>query len=162
MPLLTALLHTKNDALRLGRCLETLYSCDHILIVDHDSQDDTVRIAREHGARVITAAPNASPDHYAQFAAPGWILALAPHESLTEGLAASLFDLHDEWKAAGNVTAPAYSIFVREETANGWIEIATAETRLVPHTWKHWNLNLPVSSPSALALEGELLRFNFP
>ena len=162
MPRLTALLHTNNDALRLGRCLETLYPCDHILVVDHASQDDTVRIAREHGAQVIAATPNASPDHYAQSAAPGWILALDPRESVTEGLAASLFDLHEEWKLAGNITAPAYSMFVREETADGWVEIAASETRLVPHTWNRWNGNLPVPQPSAFVLEGELLRFTFP
>jgi hypothetical protein len=162
MASITALLHTNNDALRLGRCLETLYACDHILIVDHGSQDDTVRIAREHGARVIAAVPNASPDHYAQSADPGWILALDPCESLTEGLAASLFDLHEGWKFAGNITAPAYSMFVREETADGWIEIPAAETRLVPHTWNRWSGRLPLRAPSALALDGELLRFTFP
>ncbi len=162
MPLLTALLHTNNDALRIGRCLETLYPCDHILVIDHSSQDDTVRIARQHGARVVAARPDAPHDHYAQSVAPGWILGLDPHESLTEGLAASLFELCQEWKLAGNITCSPYSILVREETADGWIEIPTAETRLVPHTWNHWNGNLPVREPSAFVLEGELLRFAFP
>ena len=53
MTSITALLHTKNDALRLGRALETLYACDDILIVDHGSRDATVRVAREYGARVV-------------------------------------------------------------------------------------------------------------
>ena len=162
MPALTALLHTDNDALRLGRCLETLYPCNHVMIVDHGSQDDTLRIARDYGARVIPAKPHASSQHYAQSASPGWILALDPRESLTEGLAATLFDLREEWNFSGKITAPAYSIFVREETADGWIEIPTAETRLVPYTWSLWNGNLPIRDPSALALEGELLRLNFP
>ena len=162
MPPLTALLHTNNDVLRLGRCLETLYPCDHILVIDHGSKDDTVGIARQHGARVITAAPSTSPDHYAQSAGPGWILALDPRESLTEGLAATLFDLREQWKVAGNITALAYSMFVREETPDGWIDIPAAETRLVPHTWNRWNGNLPVREPSAHALKGELLRFTFP
>ena len=47
MPSITALLHTENDALRLGRALETLYTCDDILIVDYGSRDATVRVARE-------------------------------------------------------------------------------------------------------------------
>lgn len=162
MPSITALLHTENDALRLGRCLETLYPCDHILVVDHGSQDVTVRLAREYGARIIAAAPGTSPEHYLRSAPPGWvvegwILSLDPHESLTESLAASLF----EWKSEPN-RAPAFSVFLREETANGWLEIRTAQTRLVPRTWNHWHGNLPVSQPSALALEGELLRFVFP
>ena len=37
MPPFTALLHTHNDALRLGRALETLFAGSEILIVDHHS-----------------------------------------------------------------------------------------------------------------------------
>ena len=56
MTSITALLHTENDALRVGRVLETLYPCDQILVVDHGSRDASVRIAREYGARVVDAA----------------------------------------------------------------------------------------------------------
>lgn len=162
MPVLTALLHTNNDALRLGRCLETLHPCDEILVIDHGSQDETVRIAREHGARVIAALPNVSNDHYAQLAAPGWILTLDPRESLTEGLAASLFELHEKWKSGGDIMAPVYSMFIRIETVDGWSEILSPETRLVPHIWKRWAGHFPAHEPSAPALEGALLRFSFP
>ena len=48
MPSITALIHTSNDALRLGRLLETLYPCDTIVVVDHRSQDKTLRLAREY------------------------------------------------------------------------------------------------------------------
>src|SRR5450755_4054937 len=100
MPSITALLHTKNDGLRLGRALETLYACDDILVVDHGSRDATVRLAREYGARVVDARPGPSPADYVrsiQTASESrrWILCLDPHESLTEKLAASLF----EWKS---------------------------------------------------------------
>jgi glycosyltransferase involved in cell wall biosynthesis len=166
MPPITALLHTENDALRLGRCLETLYPCDHILIVDHGSRDRTVQLAREYGARVITAAPGTSPDYYLRSAAPrwiapGWILALDPRESLTESLAASLFEWKSEWNSARS-HAPAFSVFLREETAAGWLDIPAPQTRLVPHSWNLWNGSLPGSEPSAPALDGELLRFVFP
>ena len=91
---ITALLHTQNDALRLGRCLETLYPCDEILVVDHGSQDGTVSVAREYGARVVRAAEGTAAEHYLRLAfgtptAP-WVLCLDPRESLTESLAASL------------------------------------------------------------------------
>jgi glycosyltransferase involved in cell wall biosynthesis len=164
MPLITALLHTKNDSLRLGRCLETLYPCDHILIIDHASRDATVQVARDYGARIISPAPGATPDIYLQSAIPaaiaGWILSLDPRESLTEGLAASLF----EWKSesAPSATPTPYSVFLREETAQGWIELPAPQTRLVPAVWNRWNANIPIHDPSAAALEGELLRFVFP
>jgi glycosyltransferase involved in cell wall biosynthesis len=164
MPLITALLHTKNDSLRLGRCLETLYPCDHILIIDHSSRDATVQVARDYGARIISPAPGTTPDIYLRSAIPaaisGWILSLDPRESLTEGLAASLF----EWKSesASITTASPYSVFVREETAQGWIELPAPQTRLVPAVWNQWSGNIPAHDPGATALEGELLRFVFP
>jgi len=155
MPAITALLHTENDALRLGRALETLYSCDDILIVDHGSRDGTVRLAREYGARVIEAA--ASHEQYLAATSSEWIFCLDPHESLTEGLAATLY----EWKSLPH-PATAFSVFLREETAEGWIEISTAQTRLIQADWTRWQGRLPVTDEFALALEGELLRFAFP
>jgi len=157
MPAITALLHTENDALRLGRTLETLYPCDDILILDHGSRDATVRLARDYGARVVDAGIGTSPERHLPTASSGWILCLDPHESLTESLAATLY----EWKSLPPAAA-AFSVFLREETAEGWIEIPTGQTRLVPANWTRWQGRLPVTDQSALALEGELLRFAFP
>ena len=163
MASITAMLHTENDALRLGRALETLYACDDILVVDHGSRDGTVRLAHEYGARVVSAMTGASPLEYLRSSAnPGWILCLDPRESLTEKLAASLF----EWKSeSSHVLAgavPPFSVFLREETAEGWVEVPAAQTRLVPQNWNSWKGTFPAHEPSALALEGELLRFVFP
>ena len=159
MPVITALLHTENDALRLGRALETLYPCDGILVVDHGSADGTVQIARNYGAHVIVAKEGRSPDSYLRSVTAGWILCLDPHESLTESLAASLY----EWKQlhAAAPLDPA-AVFLREETEQGWVAIPTAQTRLIPPTWNRWHGRFPAHEPSALTLEGELLRFVFP
>lgn len=164
MPRITAVLHTENDARRLGRCLETLHACDEILIVDHGSRDATTRVAHQYGARVMAAMPGFAPDRYFRAGAGAetqdWILCLDPRESLTEGLCASLF----EWKAkpAGNTRVTPCSFFLREETARGWVESPTPQTRLVPPNWNLWNETFPLFEPSALILEGELLRFVFP
>jgi len=157
MPPITALLHTENDELRLGRCLETLHPCDEILIVDHRSQDRTVRIAHEYGAIVLRAEPGASPDFYLRRIGSGWLFCLDPRESLTENLAASLF----EWKSLSSNSAPAFtfSVFLREETAEGWVDLSVPQTRLIPHNWNRWEGRFPANDPSAVALEGELLRF---
>jgi hypothetical protein len=162
MPHITALLQTENDALRLGRALETLYACDDILVVDHGSRDATVSLAREYGARVIAATPGSSPQDYLPFARAGWILFLDPCESLTEKLAASLFEWKSEAFGAKIPTAPAFSVFLREETEQGWVEIPAAQTRLVPQSWRMWKGKYPLHEPSATTLEGELLRFVFP
>jgi glycosyltransferase involved in cell wall biosynthesis len=162
MPSIAALLHTENDALRLGRCLETLYPCDEILIVDHESRDATVHLAREYGARVIAAQLGAPPDHYLESVRAGWVLCLDPRESLTESLAASLYELRSELRHTDHSSAPAFSLFLREETLNGWVAMPAAQTRLIPQHWNRWHERLPLSDQSAVALEGELLRFVFP
>jgi glycosyltransferase involved in cell wall biosynthesis len=164
MASITAVLHTENDALRLGRALETLYACDEIVVVDHGSRDGTVRVAREYGARVVSERSGASPGDYLLFAKAesGWILCLDPRESVTEKLAASLFEWKSEAGRSNPAAASAFSFFLREETAEGWVEVPFAQTRLVPHTWNLWKGNFPAQEPSAIALEGELLRFVFP
>jgi glycosyltransferase involved in cell wall biosynthesis len=164
MPAITALLHTQDDALRLGRALETLLPCDEILVVDHGSRDATRRIAHEYGARVVEAPDYATPSQCLQFARCEWILCLEPRESLTEALAASLFAWRSEWKSESQASPAitAFSICLREETAGGWIENPAPQIRVVPRNWNQWKGLLPAPGLSAITLEGALLRFLLP
>ena len=159
MPPITALLHTRNDALRLGRALETLLPCSEILIVDHDSTDATRRIARDYGARIIFAAAD-DAEHYLERAANDWVLGLDPHETITEGLQATLF----EWITfpLSSITAPALSLFVSQQIDGLWEDFPTPATRIVPRNWTHWNGRLPAQETASMALEGRLLRLAFP
>lgn len=159
MPSITAIVHTSNDALRLGRLLETLYPCDDIVVVDHESEDSTLTVARDYGATILGAKPGATEAEHLVCPSSGWILCLDAREALTESLAASLF----EWKSeAVSDAGVAFSVFLREETAEGWVEHPSAQTRLVPATWNHWAGRFPVPDSSAVSLEGDLLRFAFP
>lgn len=161
MTSITALLHTENDALRLGRALETLFLCDEIVIVDHHSVDATCRIARQLGARIVPAENNASPNHYLHLASHDWVLCLQPWESISDGLQTTLY----EWKSPPNTEAAGaapFSFFVREEIAEGWLDHPAPETRLIPRNWTRWQGRIPAAEPSAIALEGELLRFSLP
>jgi hypothetical protein len=165
MPPITALLHTKNDGLRLGRALEMLLPCTDIVIVDHHSADATLRVARQYGARVVAADGHPAADHYLDLARYDWILCLEPAESISEGLQASLF----EWSVlpvradtSSAATGSAFSVFVRQQTSKGWLQLPAPETRLVPRDWTRWDGRLPAREPSAVALEGELLRFASP
>ena len=156
MPTITALLHTHNDGLRLGRSLEMLFPCDEVVIIDHESDDRTVEVAREYGARVVEANKVMS---HASVVRGEWILSLDPRESITESLGASLF----EWKLEGiPANVRAFSVYRREETTEGWIANPVAQTRLVRADWSRWAGTFPEPDVSAIALEGELLRFVFP
>lgn len=161
MPPITALLHTENDALRLGRALETLFPCSEILVIDHHSADATLRVAREYGARIVQADNNATAGLYRDMARHDWIFCLNPAESITEALQATLF----EWSllpAAAVAGATAFSVSVREQIGEDWQDFPAPETRLVPRNWTFWEERLPRNQPSTVALEGALLRFAFP
>jgi hypothetical protein len=165
MPPITALLHTSNDALRLGRTLETLLPCAEVLIVDHHSADATRRVAHEYGARTVSAGGQTPSNHYLDLARHDWILCVEPGESITEALQASLF----EWSALpsqsvvdGVAGESAFSVSVREQTGENWLELSAPETRLIPRSWTLWQGLLPAHEPSAIALQGALLRFTMP
>ena len=160
MPPITAILHTCNDADRLGRALESLRPCDELVVVDHGSTDATLRVAREYGARIHRAEPKPSPAGYLSSILHDWALYLLPSESLTEGLEASLY----EWKLydAGDVASvPACSVFIREETGDRWTE-GRPSTRLIPKGWNHWDGDLPRETGNTMMLQGELLHFRLP
>src|ERR1035441_847874 len=95
MPKITALLHTHNDALRLGRALDSLRPCDEVLVIDDRSEDDTSKVAREHGATLKSAVPGVTFGAYATDALHDWFSASVPMRPLSDDLEAALFD----WKS---------------------------------------------------------------
>jgi hypothetical protein len=160
---LTAVLHTCDDGLRLGRCLETAYTCDEIVIIDHGSTDDTLHVAQEFGAKIVHADSKPGRAHRVGPVGPvrtRWVLCLDPRESLSEALAASLLEW--KWNQADNPRSSAYSLLLREENPHGWLENPVPQTRLVPAKWDRWSGRFPESHPSSATLEGKLLRFAFP
>lgn len=152
MPQLTALIHTHNDESRLGRALESLRPCDELLIFDHASQDGTAAVAREYGARLLSAT-----EADLSRAKHDWILCLLPTEALGEGLEASLF----EWKLAEHAASCAFSMVVREQAGDEWLSHPPT-TRLVNRKARQWKGPLPAEEPRAQLLAGDLLRFRQP
>jgi hypothetical protein len=160
MPAITALLHTCNDEARIGRALESLHPFDEVLIVDHGSADQTVRIARNYGAAIRIAQPDLSASVLAAGAKHSWIFCLRPTESLSENLEASLYEwkLYDE-KDVRDVKGAA--VHVREESSGVWTDLQP-EARLVRKTWDNWNGFVPADDRRCMMLQGDLLRFQLP
>jgi len=50
----STLILTQDEAKNLPACLDALSFCDDILVVDSGSRDETIELARRHGARVVT------------------------------------------------------------------------------------------------------------
>lgn len=108
MPKLTVTVITRNEAANLAAALESVRWADEIVVVDSESTDDTVAIAKRFTDKVIVRP---WPGYVAQrnFAAAqashDWILALDADERVSPALA-------DELRAvlAGSPTAAGYRI----------------------------------------------------
>jgi hypothetical protein len=121
------------------------------------SADDTVKVAKEHGAKVQNAVLGVEKGAYAIDARHDWILCLLPNEALSEGLEASLYT----WKDEDHDADTAFSMAIREEASKGWKQLGS-ETRLVNRTKINWTDALPTNTPDCPQLPGDLLRFHQP
>jgi glycosyltransferase involved in cell wall biosynthesis len=151
---ISALIHTSNDALHLGRALDSLRPCDEVVVVDHGSTDDTVKVAREHGARIVQGVNGVDHGAYAQDASNDWLLCLSPLESLAEELEASLFEWREE-EHANNVMG--FNVGIREQNGEGW-NFLQPEMRLANRKQINWTGDLPPANPNAPSLQGHILR----
>ncbi len=158
MPKISALLHTHNDALRLGRALDSLRPCDEVLIIDEDSEDETEKVARAHGATFKTAIPGVTSGAYAMDASHEWILCLRPNEALSDDLEAALF----EWKEQEpEQSQTCYGMPVREENDHGWKK-HPPQVRLINRNRMNWVGAMPPEQPGCAVLSGDLLSFRQP
>jgi len=91
---LTAVIIAKNEQENLGRCLDSLRFCEEIIVIDDHSTDDTAKIAKSAGARVIQHS--LENDYAAQrnFALPHikttWTLFVDADETVSPELAAEI------------------------------------------------------------------------
>ena len=159
MPKISAIVHAHNDALRIGRALDSLRACDEVVVVDHASDDDTADIARRHGASVKKGLPGVEPGTYVMDARYDWILCIHPNEAVSEALEASLLEFKE--RKDDDEHAVAYDVTLREEHGGDWRPLA-AETRLVNRCKLNWTTKCPPHLPEAPSLAGELLRFEEP
>jgi len=156
MPKISALIHIFNDERRLGRALDSLRSCDDVMVVDHGSTDESLKIARDHGARIIKGVHGVDHGAYAQDAHHDWIFCLLPTESLAEELEASLL----EWKESQPPeNLIGYNVKIREQNGTGW-KILAAQLRLANRKQINWTGDLPPEAVEAPLIEGYILRIN--
>jgi (heptosyl)LPS beta-1,4-glucosyltransferase len=90
MPPVTVTIITKNEAEALADALASVSWADEIIVVDAESTDDTVAIARRFTDRVSVRAWNGYIDqknHAASLASHDWIFSLDADERVTPALA---------------------------------------------------------------------------
>jgi glycosyltransferase involved in cell wall biosynthesis len=137
--------------------LESLRACDEVVVVDHGSTDETVKAAREHGAKVREGVPGVEFGAYVLDLRYDWALCLLATEALSEPLEAALH----EWKDEEHDSEVAFCIKVREESNGGWSELPP-KARLVNRKRLNWTDKLPPENTPGKLLSGEILRFQSP
>ena len=109
-PTLSAIVITRDEAHNLGDCLASLQGwIDEIVVVDSHSTDDTLAIARRHGAKV--SQPEGWPGFGPQknraldLATSDWVLSIDADERVTPALAIEIRGI-----LASGADAAAYEI----------------------------------------------------
>lgn len=109
MPKLSVVVITKNEASRIRECLESVRWADEILVLDDNSTDDTVKIAREFTERVTTRTMDFEGKHrnyiYGLASHP-WILSLDADERVTPELQVEIKELLKSEPACNGYTIP--------------------------------------------------------
>lgn len=109
---ITVVVHTYNARQYLNEVLESVKDFDEILVCDMESTDDTVEIARAHGARVITfpkgnhKVPEPARDFAIHSAENPWVFAVDADELVTEALRDYLYRFVENPNGADGLRIP--------------------------------------------------------
>ena len=118
----SALVLTQNNAPILARCLKSLSFADEIIVVDAESIDDTAKIARARGARVIERAWTSFADQrrfaLAQARYP-WVFVCDSDEEVTPELAREMASA----LAASSELPAGYRVRRRNQFLGRWMDV---------------------------------------
>jgi glycosyltransferase involved in cell wall biosynthesis len=106
---ISAAIITFNEERNIARVIESLRCCDEILVLDSGSNDRTVEIATNLGARVVEASWHgyaAQKNIAAELATHDWILSLDADESLSEALEAEIWHIKKSGPQYDGYTVP--------------------------------------------------------
>lgn len=158
---LTGIIIAKNEEQMIEDCLKSLSFCDEVVVVDNNSKDKTVEIAKKHQAKVYT-------DDYLDFsesrnlglakAEGDWVLYVDADERVSKELAESIKEKikSDEIKVYKVIRKNYYF------GNNEWPHLEKLERLFFKKDFKGWTGKLhesPVYDGKAGVLNGFLLHF---
>ncbi len=120
---ITAVIIAYNEEAMLAACIDTLEWCSEIVVIDNGSSDETVKIAEQKGARVITAKHSSFAklrNEALKHIKTDWILYIDADERTTPTLAKEIL-VHIETNSADVFVLKRSNIFFGKEFQyGGW------------------------------------------
>lgn len=124
MPTLSVVVATRNEAANIGDCLASVRNlAKEIIVVDEGSEDNTVEIAREYGAKVkvVEHEPifHKTKQKAMELATGDWILQLDADERVTPYLAAEIkkvLSMNPQELEQHQKNLPKRRLFLRHQT----------------------------------------------
>ncbi len=115
---LSVIIIAKNEEERIVRCLESVAFADERIVVDNGSTDQTVKLATQHGAKVLNVCEKSLPAGRQDFSAlrelglkeatGTWVLYIDADEEVSE-------ELHKEIKRVIGLAQPT-AYFIKRDT----------------------------------------------
>jgi (heptosyl)LPS beta-1,4-glucosyltransferase len=115
VPPVSATVITKNEADAIADALKSLAWADEIIVVDAESTDDTVAIARQYTARVYIRPWNGyveQKNYAAELAANDWIFSLDADERVPGPLSAEIHELMASTPSQWGYKMPRVSFYL--------------------------------------------------
>lgn len=156
-PTIACVVITKNEERNIADCLVSARWADELIVVDAESSDKTVELARASGAKVFVRpwpGFGLQKNFGMAQASSDWILILDADERVTEELRGEVRTCLDQWKPGAHV---AYRIPRRNFFYGAWVRRAGVypdyQVRLFRRGAAHYN---DVAVHENLLVEGEI------
>ncbi|MBS0533689.1 MAG: glycosyltransferase family 2 protein [Proteobacteria bacterium] len=123
MPRLSVIVIARNEAAKIGACLDSVAFADERIVIDDNSSDDTRAIAEARGARVIVRAMDGfgAQKNFALGEANGdWVFSIDADERVTPALSAEIMSAIGQGTADGYELPRLSSFCGREMRHSGW------------------------------------------
>src|SRR5260370_29851946 len=121
---ISATIITFNEERNIARAIESLRCCDEIIVVDSGSNDRTIELATNLGARVVDSpfSGYASQKNFAsEQAANDWILSIDADESVSEALEGEIWHIKKNGTEVDAYTLPRLAQYLgRWILHSGW------------------------------------------
>jgi glycosyltransferase involved in cell wall biosynthesis len=167
VPPLTVTVITRNEAASIGAALESVAWADEIVVVDSNSSDETVAIARQYTPRVEVrdwAGYGAQKNYAAAIASHDWILSIDADERITPALAEEIRALMRREPSAQGYRIPRVSWYLgRWIRTTDWypdLHLRLYDRRAT--RWSELKVHESVTAPSRVDdLRGEMLHYPY-